>query len=107
MSKTYDMIAGSLNELITDYTDHEGKNLTHDTMIVSLTPAHKFTAIDIKKIRAQNHLTQTLLAQFLCVSKKTVEAWEAGRNVPNGPSCRLLELLQEKHIVVNKSLAIS
>ena len=86
MSKTYDMIADSFQELISDYETTGGKNLTHDTFRIALEPAKEFTAEDVKNIRARNHLTQSLLAKFLCVSKKTVEAWESGRNQPNGPS---------------------
>lgn len=106
MSKAYDMIADSLQELIEDYETTGGKNLTHDTFQIALEPAKEFTAEDVKSIRTRNHLTQSLLAQFLCVSKKTVEAWEAGRNKPNGPSRRLLELLDGHDVTVTTSLAL-
>ena len=105
MSKTYDMIADSFQELISDYETTGGKNLTHDTFRIALEPAKEFTAEDVKNIRARNHLTQSLLAKFLCVSKKTVEAWESGRNQPNGPSRRLLELLDNHNAVVTTALA--
>ena len=99
------MITDSLQELISDYETTGGENLAHDTFCITLTPAKKFTAEDVKNIRARNHLTQSLLAKFLCVSKKTVEAWESGRNQPNGPSRRLLELLDNHNAVVPTSLA--
>ena len=105
MSKTYDMITDSLQELISDYETTGGENLAHDTFCITLTPAKKFTAEDVKNIRVRNHLTQSLLAKFLCGSKKTVEAWESGRNQPNGPSRRLLELLDNHNAVVTTSLA--
>ena len=105
MSKTYDMITDSLQELISDYETTGGENLAHDTFCITLTPAKKFTAEDVKNIRVRNHLTQSLLAKFLCVSKKTVGAWESGRNQPNGPSRRLLELLDNHNAVVTTSLA--
>lgn len=105
MSKTYDMITDSLQELISDYETTGGENLAHDIFCITLTPAKKFTAEDVKNIRVRNHLTQSLLAKFLCVSKKTVEAWESGRNQPNGPSRRLLELLDNHNAVVTTSLA--
>ncbi len=41
-----------------------------------------------------------LFAQYLGVSPKTVEAWEAGKNKPSGSSSRLLELLDEKKISI-------
>ena len=106
MSKTYDMIADSFQELIDDYETTGGKNLSHHTLRIVLEPAKEFTAEDVKSIRTRNHLTQSLLAKFLCVSKKTVEAWEAGRNQPNGPSRRLLEILDTHNATVTTSLAL-
>ena len=34
-------------------------------------------------------------AQYMGVSVKTVEAWEAGRNHPEGAACRLLALTKK------------
>lgn len=102
MSKTYDMIADSFNELITDYQENDGKNLTHETLTLHLTPTKKYTGKEVKDIRLKNKLTQSLLAKFIGVSKKTVEAWEAGRNVPNGPSSRLLEMLESHEVAIVK-----
>ena len=62
MSKTYDMITDSLQELISDYETTGGENLAHDTFCITLTPAKKFTAEDVKNIRARNHLTQNSFA---------------------------------------------
>ena len=96
MSKTYDMLAESLNEIIADYEENNGANLTHEVLTVNITPARKFSGEDVRSIRQKNHLTQAILAKYLCVSKKTIEAWESGRNTPSGPSKRLLELLAQK-----------
>ena len=100
MSKTYDKIAGSLQELIADMEATGGANLRQETVSVNIIPAKKYTGKDIKAIRRANGLTQSLLAAYLCVSKKTVEAWEANRNVPNGSSSRLLELLERRVVSV-------
>ena len=40
-------------------------------------------------------MTQATLANYLGVSKKTVEAWETGRTHPTGPAYRLLEILEQ------------
>lgn len=100
MSKTYDMLAGSLEELIDDYKATGGKNLSHETLTLHLTPTKTYTGAAVKKIRLQHQMTQNLLAKFIGVSKKTVEAWEAGRNQPNGPSSRLLEMLEDGAVSV-------
>ena len=100
MSKTYEKIADSLQELIADMEATGGANLRQETVSVYIAPARKYTGQDVKAIRKANGLTQSLLAAYLCVSKKTIEAWEANRNVPNGPSSRLLELLERRAVSV-------
>lgn len=55
-------------------------------------PLEKFTAEEIKEIRKSTGLTQWLFAKYMGVSVKTVEAWEAGRNAPNGTACRMLAI---------------
>lgn len=54
-----------------------------------------YTSIEIKTIRQHAYLTQSSLADLLGVSKKTIEAWESGKNKPNGSSLRLLQLLSQ------------
>ena len=61
----------------------------------------EYTAEDIKNIRKKTGTSQGFLAKWLGVSKKTVQAWESGMNVPNGPSARLLSLLENESISVN------
>lgn len=100
MSKTYEKIADSLQDLIVDMEATGGVNLRQETLSVHIAPTRKFTGKDVKAIRRANGLTQSLLAAYLCVSKKTIEAWEANRNVPSGPSSRLLELLERRVITV-------
>lgn len=100
MSKTYDMIAESLTEIINDYAENEGKNLIHETVSLHITPVKQYTGSEVRRIRTTNNLTQNLLAKYIGVSKKTVEAWEAGRNVPNGPSSRLLEMLETNKVAL-------
>lgn len=100
MSKTYDMLADSLNELITDYEENNGHNLKHEVLTISITPARKYSGEEVRTIRMKNRLTQSVLAKYLCVSKKTIEAWESGKNTPNGPSSRLLELLERQAVSI-------
>ena len=48
----------------------------------------------IKSIRNDLGMTQVLFAGFMGVSPKTVEAWEAGRNMPDGPARRILAMVK-------------
>jgi putative transcriptional regulator len=47
---------------------------------------------DIRQIRRRIGLSQAMFAGSLGVSPKTVEAWESGRNKPEGSSRRLLDI---------------
>lgn len=70
-------------------------------------PLKEYSAEEIKSIRSRLAMTQTVFAHFMGVSKKTVEAWEAGYNKPNGPSLRLLSMVEidpklpEKYCIVS------
>ena len=53
-------------------------------------------------------MSQRTFASYMGVSDKTVEAWESGRNIPNGPASRILSMLQadpnlpERYHIVTK-----
>lgn len=55
-------------------------------------PLETFTSSEIKEIRNKTGLTQALFAKYMGVSVKTVEAWEAGKNSPEGAARRMLSL---------------
>ena len=57
-------------------------------------PENTYSAKDVRQIRMEAHMTQSEFAEFMNVSKKTVEAWEAGTNKVSGPACRLITLLK-------------
>ena len=64
-------------------------------------PVKEYTAEDIKKIRKKTGTSQGFLTKWLGASIKTVQAWELGTNIPNGPSARLLSLLEDGKICVD------
>ena len=72
--------------------EYEKGNLKAKKTTISILPLDTFTSAEIKEIRNNTGLTQVLFAQYMGVSVKTVEAWEAGRNQPDGAACRLLAL---------------
>jgi len=53
-----------------------------------------FNNDDFKQIRQKTGLNQVMFAGSLGISPKTVEAWETGRNKPEGASHRLLEIVR-------------
>ncbi len=61
-----------------------------------ITPAPKFTAKDVVRIRTTNHASQGVFAAFLHVGRSTVAAWEQGTKKPSGAASKLLELVDRK-----------
>ena len=60
-----------------------------------IAPVKEFNPSEIRTIRTEAGMTQTIFACYMGVSKKTVEAWEAGRSHPTGPAFRLMGILSE------------
>lgn len=63
-----------------------------------ITPVKEFDSDEIKMIRNNAGMTQLVFANYMGVSKKTVEAWECGRSHPTGPAFRLLNILYEQKV---------
>ena len=61
---------------------------------VQFTPVATFTPQEIKQIRLNAHMTQSVFAQCIGVTQKSVEAWEGGRSHPDGAARRLLGLMK-------------
>ena len=91
MSKIYESIITGLTEAVEDAKSAE-KKLKRNT--VTIAPVKEYHATDIQKIRKSTGFSQQLFAGYLGVSKKTVEAWEAGTNHPFGAASRLLNMLE-------------
>ena len=87
----FEEIKAGLNEAI----EYEKGNVKANSRTLTITPIEEFTASEIKDIRKNTGMTQALFAKYLGVSLKTVEAWEAGRNQPNGTACRMLSITKK------------
>ena len=80
------------------YLDGDESMVTSHTVTVK--PAPRFNAVDIKRIRETNHMTQRVLASYLSFSFRTVEAWESGKASPNRSASRLLEMIEKDPRVI-------
>lgn len=63
-----------------------------------LTPVRAFTPEEIRGIRTREHLSQSVFARYLNVSKNLVSDWERGVKKPGGPALRLLTIIQAKGV---------
>jgi putative transcriptional regulator len=65
-----------------------------------LTPVKDLSAAQIKRLRTRNKASQAVFAAYLNTSPSTVQKWEQGQKKPNGPSLKLLNLVQQKGLEV-------
>ena len=99
----YDSIVKGLNEAI----EYEKGSGTARVMTCTVAPVPAFSADEIKAIRKDLNMTQSTFAAVMGVSCKTVEAWEAGTNVPLGTARRMLGMLKEDNSIPQKYNIIS
>jgi putative transcriptional regulator len=60
-----------------------------------LPPVKTLSAAQIKRLRIRNKASQAVFAAYLNTSPSTVQKWEQGRKKPNGPSLKLLNLVEQ------------
>lgn len=87
----YDGIMQGLNEAL----EHAQGKRQLRTATITVDPLKDFDRTDIKNIRATLGVSQSIFANIMGVSTKTIEAWEGGRNKPDGAARRLLALIQD------------
>lgn len=61
-----------------------------------LPPVKSYTAPQIKRLRLRCRASQAVFAAYLNTSPSTVQKWERGDKHPNGPSLKLLNLVERK-----------
>lgn len=86
----YDSIIQGLKEATEDARGTRKLN----ARTITVQPVQIYKASEIKAIRLTVGASQALFANILGVSVKTVEAWESGRNQPDGAARRLLAMMQ-------------
>jgi putative transcriptional regulator len=65
-----------------------------------LPPVKEFNAAQIKRLRLRFKASQAVFAAYLNTSPSTVQKWEQGQKHPNGPSLKLLNLIDSKGLEV-------
>jgi len=60
-----------------------------------VSPLKEYKPHEIKAIRERNNYSQSYFGEFLGVSLKTVQAWEAGTNKPTGTALRIFQILEQ------------
>ncbi len=65
-----------------------------------LPPVKHYTPAQIRSIRQKTKTSQGVFAVYLNTSKYTVQKWEQGSKKPNGPSLKLLNIVDRKGLEV-------
>jgi len=63
---------------------------------LGLPPVKDYSAAQIKRLRQRSKASQAVFAACLNTSASTVQKWEQGQKRPNGPSLKLLDLVDRK-----------
>ena len=99
MESVFESIMTGLKEAVDD-AQSTGKKLSRRT--VTIVPVKEYQADQVKKIRNSVGMSQSSFAGYLGVTKKTVEAWEAGTNHPSGAASRILSMMEMDRELVEK-----
>ena len=91
MSKLFDDMMSSLNEIIAYENGEETDVVVHK---VTIQEVKTFSPTEIRQIRLDANMTQSTFAACIGVTKKAVEAWEGGRSKPDGAARRTLGLFK-------------
>jgi putative transcriptional regulator len=86
---------------------HDGAKVLHKAGLMNdmtmrefdalrLPPVREYSAAQIKRLRMKYRASQAVFAAYLNTSKSTVQKWEQGQKKPNGPSLKLLNLVEKK-----------
>ena len=98
MSKTYKSdVFAAIHETVSDL--HEAGLVDKRTMKrfdeSGLTPVLDLTPIEIKAIRIQSQVSQSVFARYLNISPGIVSQWERGEKHPAGASLKLLAIVKK------------
>ena len=98
MSKAYESIMKGLRQI----EAHKRGKVKLRTTVLMVEPTLEYDAKAVRRIRQRLKLPQRAFARLCGVSIKTVEAWESGRNVPNGSARRLFELIEKDQEILTR-----
>ena len=64
--------------------------------VLCLPKVKEYSPAQIKRMRERNKASQAVFAAYLNTSVSTIQKWERGEKKPNGPSLKLLSLVETK-----------
>lgn len=105
-----DILAEGLKEAVEIHEGRRQPDVVHSYPItahdVAVEPAPVMGAEEIRKLRESLKLSQPVFAQALNVSPATDRAWEQAKRIPDGPSLRLLQIVQRHPGILLEYIAV-
>lgn len=96
MSNILDAVIETVHDL------HEAGVMDDVTMrefdALKLPPIKQYTAVQIKRIRQKNKVSQPVFAAYLNTSTSTVRQWEQDKKHPRGTALKLINLVEKQGI---------
>ena len=99
MRNVYQEIIDEGNEILEKGMGHLRRRTRTYTPV---SPIKEYQPYEIKAIREQNQYSQSFFGEYLGVSLKTVQAWEAGTNKPTGTALRIFQVLEKDPRALDK-----
>lgn len=87
-------VFNSITKGLDEAIKHEKGIIKAKRVKLTVAPVPTFNATEIKTLRNDMEMTQVIFAAVMGVSTKTVEAWESGKNKPDGAAKRMLSILK-------------
>jgi putative transcriptional regulator len=99
MRNIYQEVIDEFKEINEIGTDHLRKRVRVYTPV---SPVKEYQPHEIKALRERNQYSQSFFGEYLGVSLKTVQAWEAGKNKPTGTTLRIFQVLEKDPHALDK-----
>lgn len=96
MNRSYESIKQGLDEAVAYAKGEKVKAIVH-----------KFSGVDVKKVRSSVGLSQNEFASAFGISVSTLRHWERGDRTPQGPALVLLNVVAKDPDAVLKALGTS
>ena len=93
-------------EIIDEFTEINSKGTEHlrkrTRIYTPVSPLKEYAPHEIKAIREKNQYSQAFFGEYLGVSPKTIQAWEAGTNKPSGVALRMFQVIEQDPHALDK-----
>ena len=96
----------TLAELREEAENGIGRLRMRKRTLTTIQPVVKYSPEEIKQLRVKLGFTQAHFGALLGVSLKTIQAWEAGANRPNGTALRVFQVLNKDPKALDKFVSV-